>query len=223
MNDRSGDDRAVVGAVTTMLLVEESAREVRRAVGPLAWCCLEELSLAARQTPDGWMAPVGVRALGSSLGVTKDTAARALQVLIAAGLVARRGSASSAEYALCPPPGLGICLNHQDIGRCPTRDDASVADRSMSRCRTEDDACHTCEVFRPAPGSPVDPLVVVSPAAAPRAPARRPKTASSRRSNEPMPNCGAAQGSLFTLADEESSTCTQSASATEDPTFSPSH
>lgn len=61
----------------------------RRRLGALAWNALEELALAAHHDGQGWAAPIGVRRVAVQLGVTKDTAARALNVLVHAELVTR--------------------------------------------------------------------------------------------------------------------------------------
>lgn len=63
-----------------------SASVVRRALAPSAWLVLEEL---ARTASDDGMAVTNVRVLAADLGMSKDTAARAMQGLIAAGLVER--------------------------------------------------------------------------------------------------------------------------------------
>jgi DNA-binding transcriptional MocR family regulator len=68
------------------LAVLPAASVVRRALAPSAWLMLEELARAAGH--DG-MAVTNVRVLAADLGKSKDTAARALQRLIAAGLVER--------------------------------------------------------------------------------------------------------------------------------------
>lgn len=63
-----------------------AASVARRALAPSAWLVLEEL---ARTAGDGGVAMTNVRRLAADLGMSKDTAARALQRLIAAGLVER--------------------------------------------------------------------------------------------------------------------------------------
>ena len=68
------------------LTVLPAARVVRRVLAPSAWLVLEELA----HTVDGdGTATTNVRQLAAELGMSKDTAARALQRLIAAGLVER--------------------------------------------------------------------------------------------------------------------------------------
>ena len=68
------------------LTVLPAASVVRRALAPAAWLVLEEL---ARTAGHGGVAMTNVRGLAAELGVSKDTAARALQRLIAARLVER--------------------------------------------------------------------------------------------------------------------------------------
>lgn len=71
------------------LVVGLESRQWRRMLGPLAWAALDYLALAARHYEQGWAAPVGVRDLAAAMGVTKDTAARAISALASAGLVTR--------------------------------------------------------------------------------------------------------------------------------------
>jgi DNA-binding transcriptional ArsR family regulator len=68
------------------LLVAPAAAPWRRALPPSAWLVLEELSIDASE--DGVLS-TNVRQLGAGLGLSKDTVARALRVLIRAGLVER--------------------------------------------------------------------------------------------------------------------------------------
>jgi DNA-binding transcriptional ArsR family regulator len=75
------------GESTRSLLVGPESRQWRRQLGALAWVALEELALAAHPDDQGWAAPLGVREIASAIGTTKDTAARAVAALGAAGLV----------------------------------------------------------------------------------------------------------------------------------------
>jgi DNA-binding transcriptional MocR family regulator len=68
------------------LVVTARAASFRRALAPSAWVVLEELALAA--DPVG-IATTNSRRLAGDLGLSKDTASRAVQRLIAAGLVER--------------------------------------------------------------------------------------------------------------------------------------
>jgi len=70
------------------VVIGPAAADVRRAVGPVAWCALEYL---AASPPFGYgdqdTVAASVRSLAVGLGVSKNTAHRALAVLRAAGLV----------------------------------------------------------------------------------------------------------------------------------------
>jgi hypothetical protein len=69
------------------LVLARASRVWCRRLGPLAWAVLEDLALGAHSDTAGWVAPVGVRHVAAAIGVNKDTAARAVAVLGAAGLV----------------------------------------------------------------------------------------------------------------------------------------
>jgi len=65
-----------------------SRRELRRQLGPVAWCALEDITEDAQVDALGRrVAITSVRRLAAQLGVSKDTAARALLRLRHAGLV----------------------------------------------------------------------------------------------------------------------------------------
>jgi hypothetical protein len=81
--------RAVNNTDGPMLVIGPESRQWRRKLGALAWAALEHLALSARQDEQGWAAPVGVRDVATAIGVTKDTAARAVAALATAGLVTR--------------------------------------------------------------------------------------------------------------------------------------
>ncbi|CAN5819749.1 hypothetical protein BH18ACT2_BH18ACT2_05770 [soil metagenome] len=60
--------------------------EVRRLIVPTAWCVLEVLVAADSATPHGCV-ETSVRSIAAELGVSKNTATRALTVLRRAGLL----------------------------------------------------------------------------------------------------------------------------------------
>lgn len=71
------------------LVLTDAARGLRRRLGPTAWTVLEELLLdAAAGKP--MVVETHVRRIAEGVGISKDTAARALRRLIALGVVTRR-------------------------------------------------------------------------------------------------------------------------------------
>lgn len=84
------------------------ARAFRRAVGSTAWAVLEDLVLDADVDERGALvAHTNVRRLAAQVGVSKDTAARAVTRLALAGVVHRvvaergtRGALPSSSYVL---------------------------------------------------------------------------------------------------------------------------
>ena len=99
---RCAADRAPAAALDASwrLSVGAEARALRRSVGPAAWVVLEELLLVSTRQADGHLvAAVSVRDLAELTGLSKDTVARALRRLLAAGVAVRRfenGGASGA-------------------------------------------------------------------------------------------------------------------------------
>lgn len=76
--------------VRPVLLLDTDSAAWYRKLGPLPWMALQHLALHAHRTDEGWAAPLGVRGLAAGIGVTKDTAARAITTLTAADLVSRQ-------------------------------------------------------------------------------------------------------------------------------------
>jgi len=132
------------------LLVSAESRAWRRRLGAMAWAALEHLALAAQWDEAGWASPVGVRDVAAGLGVTKDTAARAVATLVEAGLVTltrvetpdgRRRSGYRLQlpagilFRRCPdwrdtaaPQGdPDRCPNHRDDRQRPTERDSTPA------------------------------------------------------------------------------------------------
>lgn len=72
------------------IVVSVDARPLRRAIGVTAWAVLEELVLDGDVDEHGALsASTNVRRLAAQVGMSKDTAARALQRLVHAGIVRR--------------------------------------------------------------------------------------------------------------------------------------
>jgi hypothetical protein len=124
-----------------VLIVAAESRAWRRRLGALAWAALEHLALAAQPDEMGWAAPVGVRDVATGLGVTKDTAARAVAALGAAGLVAFAQVETTegqrrTGYRLTLPEGIRLkqCPVDQDTPSPPTRSDSPPSDQDKVRC-----------------------------------------------------------------------------------------
>ena len=88
------DDRSLTGprpsrSAASSIVVDRRAAELRRRLGPTAWVVLEEL-LADVSGPGDPVVRTNVRQLAARLGLSKDTAARALRRLRSAGLVERQ-------------------------------------------------------------------------------------------------------------------------------------
>jgi DNA-binding transcriptional ArsR family regulator len=68
------------------VVVGSAAAPLRSSLGPLPWCALECLVARATVNDSSPLADASVRSLAVELGVAKNTAHRALAVLLAAGL-----------------------------------------------------------------------------------------------------------------------------------------
>jgi hypothetical protein len=97
------------------------SRHWRRRLGPLPWAALEELALCAQADEHGWVAVVGVRSIGAAVGVTKNTAARAVAALRSNHLVSPHrvktpDGRSLSAYRIHLPDGITIrtCSDKQD-------------------------------------------------------------------------------------------------------------
>ena len=150
------------------LLVGPQSRHWRRTLGPLAWAALEHLALAAQPLELGWVAPVGVRDVAAGIGVTKDTAARAVKVLRAADLVAleeldclhgqrrtgyRLHLPQGLELRACPPDQCGA-QRPASTKRCPTSADTGIGPPERGSPPSADVAESTLKRRRPRqPGS----------------------------------------------------------------------
>ncbi len=120
----------MTGSPTNQIRLDPASRSWRRRLGPLAWAVLEELALTARLTEQGWAAPVGVRAIGTAVGVTKDTAARAINTVSKAGLLSAErvpgpDGRTRSGYHLHLPDGI-------TIRTCPVDDDARLDQHTPS-------------------------------------------------------------------------------------------
>ena len=96
---------------TRSIIIHPAAQVLRREVGAQAWSALEVLAAGSGATSPS-IVVTSVRALAGVLGVSKNTAARALAVLRAAGLIepqqARRstGTFDAGSYTLTIPANV---------------------------------------------------------------------------------------------------------------------
>ena len=111
-------------APARVLVVTAESSNLRRDLGPLAWTTLQHLALNSYPTAQGWAVGMGVRQVAAGLGVTKDTAARAVARLVSAGLVTREqvkvpGGCCRSGYSLhLPEPmWLEVTPRRGDEGR----------------------------------------------------------------------------------------------------------
>jgi hypothetical protein len=144
-----GSATAAGGAPAGDLIVTAQGGMWLRRLGPLAWAVLGVLALAAHDTEQGWVAPVGVREVAARVGVTKDTAARAVAALGATGLIVlQRVQALDGRwrsgYRLQLPDGLELRArpNHPDPA-LPKVDDA-CPDWQDTRCPATKDSRDHC-------------------------------------------------------------------------------
>lgn len=134
-----------------VLVLSAASRPLRTRLGPLAWAALETLALCAEPLGDSWVAVRGVRAVAGELGVTKDTAGRALSELTAVGLIFRQRFAASdparrSGYRLQLPAGVQLQMVSEVLGRpknvdgdgCPRSQDADLCRKGSDTEQTAD-------------------------------------------------------------------------------------
>jgi hypothetical protein len=123
------------------VLVTAGARELCRAVGTTAWAVLCDLALDAEADAEAdaegrLVAATNVRRIADHLGISKDTAARALGRLGDAGLVGRQsaprqsGRFMASDYVVRLGAGAGVALlagRSCPVDLCPVSTDTAVA------------------------------------------------------------------------------------------------
>lgn len=83
--------------------VSPTAQTMRRQLGPVAWAALEDVLCEVTIEEDGRStARTSVRRIAAGLGVSKDTAARALARLVDAGLLVRHEGARADDGTFTP-------------------------------------------------------------------------------------------------------------------------
>jgi hypothetical protein len=128
------------------IVLDPGSGSWRRRLGPLPGAVLEELALCTRRDETGWVAAIGVRAIAAAVGVTKDTAARAVATLRSAGLVSpdrvkTADGRSLSAYRLDLPDVISI-------QGCPVLQDSTCTDATGSCPNGEDSRCPHWEFCR---------------------------------------------------------------------------
>jgi hypothetical protein len=83
------------------VVVGDAAGAMRRQLGPTAWAALETMVSRSVVRDDALVVETSVRSLGAELGLAKDTVARALVTLRAAGvLTGVQARAASGTFAV---------------------------------------------------------------------------------------------------------------------------
>lgn len=101
---------------TRSVLVGPASNETRRALGPTSWVVLEELLLQSADTKGEYVARASVRSLAESLGLAKDTVARAVCRLRDSGLVTvaqqrtNTGIFATSTYFIVLPDGISVSV-----------------------------------------------------------------------------------------------------------------
>ncbi len=96
------------------IVVGAASCDLRRGLGPTSWVVLEELLLRSNGTTQECVACVSVRSLAASLGLAKDTVARAIRRLRDSGLVTvaqqRTGAGifATGTYIVALPDGVTL-------------------------------------------------------------------------------------------------------------------
>jgi DNA-binding transcriptional MocR family regulator len=136
------------------VLVTAGARKLCRAVGTTAWAVLCDVTLDAEADPEGRLAAAtNVRRIADHLGISKDTAARALARLNDAGLVGRHRARS--ESGRFTTPTYVVRLGTSEIillsGRsCPEDPCPVAADTDAARGNGDTSPSVTRRSSRPA-------------------------------------------------------------------------
>ena len=104
------------------LVLTAESRHLRRELGLTAWAVLQEVALDATDDAGPMVAAVSARSLASSLGIGKDTAARALARLVDAGVLTRRcgargtgGAFTRGGYVVHLDSVIGVRVDRADL------------------------------------------------------------------------------------------------------------
>jgi hypothetical protein len=164
------------------LELDTASRLWRRRLGWLQWAVLEDVALSACPDSSGWIAPVGVRGIAQNLGMTKDTAAKAVSALQAAGVLTRvnvrlADGKTRSGYQLSLPDG--VTLSTAIPGRTI---ETTSADHEGDVTGNEESREHSVESN--APGRMIDRGDRTGPSTGTRAGHRRRRSSSEPRDSE---------------------------------------
>ena len=108
---------------TRQVVIGAASIELRRSLGTTAWVVFEELLLASTGRADQCTASVSVRSIAASLGLAKDTVARALTRLRPTGLVTAvqtrttTGVFAAGSYRLTVPDSVTVISRRAETNR----------------------------------------------------------------------------------------------------------
>jgi DNA-binding transcriptional MocR family regulator len=133
------------------IVLGPAAHELRRHVGPTAWVVLEEM--LQRSTPSGAhvVAEVSIRSLGSSLGLAKDTVARAVRRLRELGAIESHQVRTSAgvfdagSYRVTVP---AVCLSPAG-----SSEPSALSPAPRASCAAPPSAPRASSAARPSPSA----------------------------------------------------------------------
>ena len=117
------------------IVLGPAAHELRRHVGATAWVVLDEMLQRSTGDGDQVVAEVSIRSLGSSLGLAKDTVARAVRRLRELGAIEARQVRTSAgvfdvgSYCVTVP---AVCLHLVSTPQPPVSESAPRPARAAS-------------------------------------------------------------------------------------------
>jgi hypothetical protein len=116
------------------------AHELRAYIGPTAWAVLEEMMQCSIGDGDHVVAQVSIRSLATSLGLAKDTVARAVRRLRDLGVLAAVQARSSSgvfeagSYCLAVPVACLSVACPSQPSVAPSAARPSAPRRSSARC-----------------------------------------------------------------------------------------
>ncbi len=139
------------------LVVTAQSVQLCRRLGPLAWMALQYLAVSSHRVDRGWAAAAGVRHVATGIGVTKDTAARAISRLVTAGLVTRDrvdvpGGRRRSGYLLHLPEEIRLIDRPTDLDTIDDRRSARPDQEDSSRLPSGPECPHGEYSSRPPVG-----------------------------------------------------------------------